>query len=123
MRSTNRIFTLAIISLLLLCAPFNSSAEVAVTPDAKPSFGVFTNPQAVTIQGYTQDAMEPFISSDGNYLFFNNSNSAKDTNLYYATHIDDVTFQFQGEIGGVNSTMIDAVASMDADNTFYFVSN
>ncbi len=29
--------------------------------------------------------MEPFVSPDGNYLFFNNSNSTPPTNLYYAT--------------------------------------
>jgi hypothetical protein len=116
MLSTNPIRTLAMICLLLLCAPFNGYAI------AKSKFGVFTNPQPVTIEGYTQDAMEPFISPDGDYLFFNNSNGAPDTNLYYATRIDDLTWQFQGEIGGVNSSALDAVASMDVNNTFYFVS-
>ncbi len=66
--------------------------------------------------------MEPFISPDGNYLFFNDSNSLPQTNLYYATRIDDVTFQFQGEIGGANATGLNAVASMDVNDTFYFVS-
>jgi WD40 repeat protein len=113
--------------MLLLCAACtvraDDSASIAEAPDAKSSFGVFTNPQPVTIEGYSQDAMEPFISPDGNYLFFNNSNAPSvDTNLYYATRIDDVTFQFQGEIGGVNSTALDAVATMDINNTFYFVS-
>ena len=76
----------------------------------------------MTIEGYSQDAMEPFISPDGNYLFFNNSNSLPQTNLYYATRIDDVTFQFQGEIGGANATGLNAVPSMDVNNIFYFVS-
>src|ERR1700722_20463485 len=121
MRSTNRTVTVSIISLLLFCAPFNSNAEVADAPDAKPSFGVFTNPEPVTIEGYSQDAMEPFISPDGNYLFFNNSNSASTTNLYYATRIDDVTFQYQGEIAGANAgpNTLTAVASMDINNIFY----
>ena len=100
----------------------DDSASIAGSPDAKPTFGVFTNPQPVTIQGYSQDAMEPFISPDGNYLFFNNSNSLPQTNLYYATRIDDVTFQFQGEIIGANATGLNAVASMDVNNIFYFVS-
>src|SRR5271168_2762920 len=115
MLSTSRIRTLAIFCFLLLCATANAYAS-------NPSYGVFTNPQAVTIEGYTQDAMEPFISPDGNYLFFNNSNGAPDTNLYYATRIDDLTWQFQGEIGGVNSSALDAVASMDLDGNFYFIS-
>ena len=121
---SNRISTFAMICLLLLGGTFTAyagaSAAIAEAPDAK--LGVFTNPQLVTIEGYSQDAMEPFISPDGNYLFFNNSNSAADTNLYYATRIDDLRFQFQGEIGGVNSTALDAVPSMDRNNTFYFVS-
>ena len=69
--------------------------------------------------------MEPFVSLDGQYLFFNNSNAAADTNLYYATRIDDLTFQFQGEIAGYANTptSLDAVASMDSNGKFYFVSN
>src|SRR5271156_2748459 len=119
MLSTNPIRTLAMICLLLLSAPFSGYAI------AKPKFGVFTNPQPVTIEGYSQDAMEPFISPDGNYLFFNNSNSAPVTNLYYATAADDtgLTFQFQGGIGGVNSMgPLNAVPSLDMNDTFYFVS-
>jgi WD40-like Beta Propeller Repeat len=117
----DRISMLAMISCFLMCAPF--SVRAADAPDARPTFGVFSNPEPVTIEGYSQDAMEPFISPDGNYLFFNNSNAPTvDTNLYYATRIDDVTFQYQGEVGGVNSTALDAVASMDSNGTFFFVS-
>ena len=49
---------------------------------------------------------------------------AQTTNLYYATRIDDVTFQFQGEIAGANSAglTLTAVPSMDINNIFYFVS-
>jgi hypothetical protein len=117
--------------LLLLCAACTTRADdtasSADAPDAKPSFGVFTSPEPVTIEGYTQDAMEPFISPDGHYLFFNNSNSAPTTNLYYATAVDDtgLTFQFQGEIAGANAgpNTLTAVASMDINNIFYFISN
>jgi hypothetical protein len=126
MLSTDRIFTFVMIWTLLLCGACavrgDDTASIAGSPDAKPKFGVFTNPQPVTIQGYSQDAMEPFISPDGNYLFFNNSNSASQTNLYYATRIDDLTFQFEGEIVGANATGLNAVASMDVNNIFYFVS-
>jgi hypothetical protein len=126
MLSTDRICTFAMIWMLLLCGACtvrgDDSASIAGAPDAKPKFGIFTNPQPVTIQGYSQDAMEPFISPDGNDLFFNNSNSAAQTNLYYATRIDDLTFQFQGEIAGANAPGLNAVASMDVNNIFYFVS-
>jgi hypothetical protein len=128
MLSIDRISILAMLWLLLLCGAFTAhagdGAAIAEAPDAKTTPGVFTNPQPVTIEGYSQDAMEPFISPDGNYLFFNNSNSAPTTSLYYATRVDDVTFQFQGEIGGVNlSGALTAVPSMDVNNTLYFVSN
>jgi WD40-like Beta Propeller Repeat len=126
---TNRIMFLAI-GMLLLCAACtvraDDGASIAEAPEAKSSFGVFTNPQPVTIVGYTQDAMEPFVSPDGNYLFFNNSNSAPTTNLYYATPTDEtgLNFQFQGEIGGVNLPgALTAVPSIDMNNIFYFVSN
>jgi len=83
----------------------------------------FSNPRPVTISGYNQDAMEPFITRDGNFLFFNNSNNPSvDTNLFWATKVEDLTFRFQGEIGGANSSALDAVASMDLSNNFYFVS-
>jgi hypothetical protein len=91
-------------------------------------FTDFANPEMVQILGYDDnqgnrhDAMEPFISRDGNFLFFNDSNSAPTTHLYWATRIDDVTFQFQGEIGGGvnNSGALNAVASMDNNGDFLF---
>ncbi len=121
---------LALVCVLVLngsleaCA--TSNAADADSPDAQmieAKAATFSNPQAVTIVGYSQDAMEPFITRDGNFLFFNNSNDPSvDTNLYWASKVDDLTFQFQGEIGGVNSTALDAVPSMDLSNNFYFVS-
>lgn len=80
-------------------------------------------PQRVTIRGYNTDAMEPFISKDGRYLLFNNSNDPRvDTNLQFATQIDDVTFQYGGSIKGANTAAVDAVPSMDSDGLLYFVS-
>jgi len=99
------------------------TVRAADAPDINP--GVFTNPERVTINNYNQDAMEPFISLDGNYLFFNNSNNPPPgtfTKLYYATRINDVTFEFAGEIAGVNAASLNAVASMDRNNKFYFIS-
>jgi hypothetical protein len=129
MISSDRISIFAMIWLLLLCGACTVRAGDSVAiddgPDAKPTYGVFTNPQPVTIEGYSQDAMEPFVSPDGNYLFFNNSNNTRPTNLYYATRIDDLTFQFQGEIAGANSggMTLSAVPSMDINNIFYFISD
>lgn len=91
------------------------------TPGPLPE--AFANPQRVTILGYTDHAMEPALSRDGQYLFFNNSNAAVNTNLHWAQRVDDLTFQYQGEIGGVNTTALEGVPSMDRNNVFYFVSN
>jgi Tol biopolymer transport system component len=124
-RSTvGAILWLAVPLFALLMISVQCSAETVDAPDAKQKFGTFTNPEPVTIEGYSMDAMEPFISPDGQYLFFNNSNSLPTTNLYYATRIDDVTWQYRGEIGGANvSGALTAVPSMDMNDTFYFVSN
>jgi hypothetical protein len=108
------------ISFLLSAA---ITVRAADAPDV--AFGVFTNPERVTINNYNQDAMEPFVSLDGKYLFFNNSNNpppGTSTKLYYATRIDDVTFEFAGEIASVNAAGLNAVASMDSNNKFYFIS-
>lgn len=108
--------------VLAACGGGGSGGQAHNPP---PAFGEFTNPQRVTIVGYGNGdhAMEPFITRDGRHLFFNNSNDpATNTNLHWAERVDDLTFQYRGEIAGVNSTALDAVASMDAAGVFYFVS-
>jgi hypothetical protein len=83
-------------------------------------FGI---PKKVTILGYSGDAMEPFISRNGQVIFFNNLNDpAVNTNLFYANRINDTLFEFKGEITGANSSALDAVATMDNKGNFYFVS-
>jgi Tol biopolymer transport system component len=89
-----------------------------------PSSTDFHTPQRVTIEGYNGDAMEPFISRDGKYLFFNNLNEPKvNTNLHWAERIDDLHFRYRGEIQGVNTPALEGVPSMDRQGNFYFVSN
>jgi len=89
-----------------------------------PLASKFSHPQRVTIRGYDADAMEPFLSRDGKYLFFNNLNSPPaNTDLYWAERVDDLTFQFKGEVGGVNTRALEGVPSMDRDGNFYFVSD
>lgn len=84
----------------------------------------FKNERVVNIIGYTGHAMEPFISRDGQYLFWNSLNDAVDTSVFYAKRLDDSDFQFMGKVGGVNAKPphLDAVASMDVNNNFYWVS-
>lgn len=87
-----------------------------------PTFG---SEKAVTISGLNFDAMEPFISLDGNTLFFNSLNSGGNTNLYFATKINDTTFNWGGLVNGTYETSanhLDAVASVDSSNNFYWTS-
>jgi hypothetical protein len=87
-------------------------------------YTAFSNPTPVTITGYSGDAMEPFISKNGQYLFFNNRNDPSiNTNLFYASRVDDQTFDYIGPVPGVNSSQLDAVPSLDTLGNFYFVSN
>jgi Tol biopolymer transport system component len=77
----------------------------------------------VSITGYSGDAMEPFISKDGQYLFFNNRNDpAINTDLLYAARVDDATFTLLGPVPGANSAQLDAVASLDTLGNLYFIS-
>ena len=95
---------------------------IAVQSQTYPSFGPEID---VAIDGLTFDAMEPFISTDGEYLFFNNLNDGVNTRLYYATKTTDSTFNFVGELNGSNQNPpphLDAVADMDSLNNFYWTS-
>ncbi len=79
----------------------------------------------VTINGLSFDAMEPFISPDGNYMFFNNLNDGINTKLYYATKVNDSTFSYVGELNGTNQITpphLDAVADLDSFGNFYWTS-
>jgi hypothetical protein len=68
--------------------------------------------------------MEPFVTRDGRNLYFNNANNpGVDTNLFRAERVDDLAFQFRGEVQGANSSDLNAVASMDRAGHFYFVSS
>jgi Tol biopolymer transport system component len=106
---------------LLGCAG-GAASGASGTPSAT-AYAAFANPTRVAIIGYTGDAMEPFISKDGKYLFFNNRNDATNTDLYYAARIDDQTFTFVGALPGVDGAQLDAVPSLDTLGNFYFISN
>lgn len=69
--------------------------------------------------------MEPFLSPNGTYLFFNNINDGINTKLYYATRVNDSTFDYVGELKGTNQATtphLDAVADMDQNGNFYWTS-
>jgi hypothetical protein len=105
-------------------------AKKGVAPDISPlpvfheeeyESRLYVDPQPVKITGYEGSAMEPFISPDGQFLFFNNENDPKvDTNLHFARRTGPNSFRYLGELPGANSSSLDAVPSMDAAGNFYF---
>jgi hypothetical protein len=103
----------AILAALACCSPARAS-----------TYGAFTDPQTVTILGYSGSAMEPFISSDGRYLLFNTSNVAPGIPaLEFATRIDAQTFEYRGEIEGANEPgVLSGTPTMDEEGNLYFVS-
>ncbi len=113
---------LRIIFLSLIIISCSSSDDDVTESLVYPSFG---SEIEVTINDLSFDAMEPFLSPNGNYLFFNNLNDGINTKLYYATQINDSIFNFTGELIGANQTTsphLDAVADMDSNGNFYWTS-
>ena len=113
-----------IVSLVLLLI-FSCSSNDNENNDLQTIYPEFGLEIDVIINGLSFDAMEPFISPNGNYLFFNNLNDGINTKLYYATKINDSTFNYIGELTGANQTStphLDAVPDLDVNGNFYWTS-
>jgi hypothetical protein len=77
----------------------------------------------VAIAGYAGIAMEPFVSRDGRFLLFNNSNDpAANTDLHFASRIDDLHWTYGGPIAGANSALLEGTPTMDRADRLFFVS-
>lgn len=110
-----------VLSAIALTLLLLSSCQKQNEADPVPTFGP---PKRVDIAGYSGNSMEPFLSRDGATLFFNNLNSApENTNLHWSSKINDSTFQYLGELSGINTTALEAVATMDNNGVLYFVSD
>jgi hypothetical protein len=108
---------ISVIALLLVACKQDNKAV-----DSNPEIE-FWQPVKVAMLGYNGNIMEPFISRDGTSLLFNNLNAApENTNLHWATKINDSTFQYNSEIAGVNTTDLEGVPTMDNAGNLYFVS-
>lgn len=104
---------LALLATVALMAAFSASDGPAD----------FDDPVDVVIEGYDDHAMEPFISRDGAWLFFNNRNQPQDqTDLHLAERVTATRFRYVGPLSGANSEDLDGVPSMDEDGGFFFVS-
>lgn len=124
-------FVMCCISFQIACGGNDDSMP---DPDPGQKTPTFQNPGAVTVQGYSGDLMEPAISRNGQILFFNNLNAEKlpsgtsnETDLHYASRIDDVTFEYMGEVDGANIDTIpdenelEGVASSDKNDRLYYI--
>jgi hypothetical protein len=86
-----------------------------------PPFG---RARRVEITGWSGDAMEPFVTRDGRFLFFNTRDRPlpDDMDLHLADRVGDHAFAYRGPLAGANSRALDGVASTDDSGAFYFVS-
>tara|TARA_R100001369_G_C3315231_1_gene167994 strand:+ start:1034 stop:1975 length:942 start_codon:yes stop_codon:yes gene_type:complete len=117
-------FKIIFIALLIFSCSSNNNNNNNET-NTSPIYPSFGSEIDVTINGLSFDAMEPFVSPNGNYLFFNNLNDGLNTKLYYATKVNDSTFNYAGELTGTNQTIpphLDAVADIDNNGNFYWTS-
>ena len=119
-RLVRRALTLGL--LLALVGSCAAKDGTDATPTPSSDYTAFGSPQRVTITGYDGDAMEPFLSRDGEILFFNSSGGPTDKDLYHAARVDATTFAYQGELRGVNTPVVDGAPTMDASDRFYYVS-
>jgi hypothetical protein len=112
--------SLLFMALTLVACSNDDATEEQNTPKIS-----YTNPIEITVNDYNDHMMEPFISPDGNTLFFNNLNSNGNTRLFYATKVTTTIFDFKGEVNGANennTSQLNAVADMDAQQNFYWTS-
>jgi hypothetical protein len=98
-----------------------SFAIAALTASALAAPPAPKGPEPVRIEGFTDEAMEPFLSRDGKFLFFNSRNDVANTNIQFA-EATDKGFEYRGVLFGTISFDLDAVPTMAANGRFCFVS-
>ena len=108
-----------IFTLFAGCGGGSSSSTTTPPPNDESAFG---SPERVTMIGYNGDVMEPFISRDGVYLFFNNAGGPTDKDLFYGVFVNETTVRFEGALTAINTAYVDGVPTLDSKNTFYYVS-
>jgi hypothetical protein len=108
--------------MLVLTAPGCAQFQRLPQSYAPEKFvDLYGPPEPITIEGYEDDCMEPFITPDGSYLFFNNSNEEKvSTHIHMAKRIGKDTFKHLGILEGTISAQKDMAPSIDDEGNFYF---
>ncbi len=124
-RFFSKLLTLACLSSLAGCGDDSTNSNTN-SPSPDSNFG---NPQQVEIIGYPitgyQSIQEPFISRDGQYLFFNSAQSEGNKDLFVAQWDDtQSSFVFQGEIQAVNSAPnVEGNPTMDEAFNLFYIDN
>ena len=117
-----------VLILLFALAVMTGMGDRAAAQRMQPdrAANLYVNPQPVQITGYGGSAMEPFISPDGQFLFFNNEDDASHNKaIHFAQRTGLLSFRYLGELPGVNAHVpetVDAAPSMDTQGNFYFTS-
>lgn len=110
--------TLAVIAAILF-----GSATGAQAGSTCVDHGDFTGPEPVTVHGYADHLMEPFLSRDGRVLLFNNNNSPADlTDIHWAEAEPGGGFRYRGLLRGAASSTLDGVPTLASDGTLCLVS-
>jgi hypothetical protein len=88
------------------------------------TYGAFTDPRPVPIEGYSGSAMEPFMAPDGRTLFFNTPNVAPGIpTLQYASRAGPDAFDYRGPVRGANvAGFLSGTPALDRSSELYFVS-
>lgn len=93
----------------------------AATQDLVDS--TFHQPQPVTIRHFAGDAMEPFVTRDGEWLLFNTAAvTGANVDIHVARAIDSLDFEYVGPLTGASSFAADVTPTVDAQGRMYFVS-
>src|SRR3954470_17511198 len=99
LRNTLILFSISASIIVAACWP----GEPQISPAYAQESDLYINPLPVEIAGYTGSAMEPFISLDGNFLFFNSDADSPTKNrlLHFARRTGPLSFRYLGELPGV----------------------
>eukprot|EP01006_Ploeotia_vitrea_P000387 TRINITY_DN102969_c0_g1_i1.p1 TRINITY_DN102969_c0_g1~~TRINITY_DN102969_c0_g1_i1.p1 ORF type:complete len:349 (+),score=18.77 TRINITY_DN102969_c0_g1_i1:45-1049(+) len=115
---------------IFLLAAFSTFIPGVSSHDSKspswPNTTIWQHIQRVRIEYYErEDSMEPFLSRDGKWFFFNTQNIGDNTTLQYCKFNGPANVQWLGEIKGeANGPVphLDAVPAMTNNNDFFWVS-
>lgn len=91
--------------------------------EVKQKSNLFVRAERVTIDGFTDDCMEPCISKDGQYLYFNNSNRPEvHSQIHCAKRIDGLHFKYLGILPGTTSSSKDMALALNNRGTAFWTS-